>query len=50
MIARCQCWYDHYLGASDFKNNRVWQIKFWYRLHQLPDSLIYMIKVIEINF
>jgi len=41
---------SHYLGAHGLNVNMVWQIKFWYKLQQLPNSLIYMIKVIEINF
>ena len=41
---------SHYLGAHGLNVNMVWQIKFWYKLQELPESLIYMGYLIEINF
>ena len=41
---------SHYLGADGLNVNMVWQIKFWYKLQELQESLIYMVYLIEINF
>ena len=41
---------SHYLGADGLNVNMVWQIKFWYKLQELQESLIYIDNLIEINF